>query len=98
MKDQIWQWFLIACGAGFGIMTRVGNWRRMDNTMDWWKAVGECLTIPAIASLVSGGVEYIDPHMVIQIKVALSTLAGVIGVAAIEALALKFLSRKVEGG
>lgn len=93
MGDYLWP----ALGALVGVLARVGSWRRADSSVDWWKAAGDCLTIPAVASIVSAGAAYIDPNMDIRIVTGGSTLVALIGVAAVEAAALKWLNKKAEG-
>ena len=93
---EFWPNFWIAVGALCGVLARIGQWKKPDSSkVDWWKAVAEIMTVPAIAVLVSGGVDYFAPDMALGAKVAISTIAGLVGVAAIEALALEWFRKRI---
>lgn len=90
MSDNGW----IALAALVGVLARLGSWKLPAGGVDWWKAVGELVSVPAIAFIVSGAVAYVDSTLDIRIVCALSALCGLVGVAGIEAYALKYLNKK----
>lgn len=97
MKEQLWNYILTSGAALAGVLMRMGQWRKADDSIDWWKAAGEMLSVPGITFIVSGGVAYWAPDLDIRVVAALSALVGVIGAAGIETLALKFFNKKIDG-
>ena len=85
MRDQLWNWLIIAIGATAGVLMRMGQWRRADGRVDWVQVGGECMAIPGITILVAAFAKYVDPDLDVVIVSGLASLVGVIGTAGIQA-------------
>lgn len=97
MKDQAWQYLLVAGGVLAGTLARVGQWRKEDDTVDWWKAVGELASMPAIVYLVAGGIANFAPMIDPPVAAAIATGIALVGIATVEAVVLRILNRKADG-
>lgn len=87
---------LVAGGALAGTLARVGQWRKEDNTVDWWKVTGELSSIPAIVYLVAGALQQWAPNLDSPIVAAAACAVALVGIAAVEAVILRILNRKAD--
>jgi hypothetical protein len=97
LSEQLWNYVLISGAALAGVLARMGQWRKPDETVDWGKALGECAAVPAMTFIVSGGVAWMAPDLDIRVVAALSALCGIIGAAGIEAAAVRLINRRIDG-
>lgn len=89
-------WLAIALGATAGVLMKMGQWRKTDGGVDWWRAAGECMSIPGITFIVAGGVAWLDPNLDIRVVSALAALVAVLGTAGIEAALTRLINRKID--
>lgn len=90
-------YFWIAVGALAGTLARIGQWRKADNSVDWWKAVGELSAFPCIVFLVAGALQQWAPNVDDPVRAAISATVALVGISAIEAVLLKVINRKADG-
>lgn len=96
MSEQLWAYFWISVGALAGTLARVGQWRKADDSVDWWKAVGELCAFPAIVFLVAGALQQWAPNVDDPVRSAVAATVALVGISSIEALVLKVLNRKAD--
>lgn len=91
LQSHLW----LAMASLCGVFMRAARWEKQDGTIDYKKAVFECMTAPGIGVITASiGAKYnIDPTILGGIAAAL----GLLGPAAIETLALKLFNQKIGG-
>lgn len=86
---------MISGAALAGVLARMGQWRKPDDRVDWWKAAGECMSVPSITFIVAGGVEYFAPDLGLPIVAAIASFVGIIGTAGIESIGMPYIKKRL---
>ena len=94
--DSSWHYVWIGLCAFFGVLARSARWTTPDGSIDWRKALFECLTAPAIVAIAAafGTWQGVDT----TILGGISALLGLLGPAAIESIALRWFNSKIGAG
>lgn len=97
MSDNLWNYAWLGLAAWFGVLARAARWTTPEGQFDGRKALFECLTAPAIGVMTAGVGKYLSPDLDPMILSAIAALFGLLGPAAIEAIALKWVDKKLGG-